>query len=140
MDSYNDARAPVRGINTKHRGLFEGIELFNEDGQRAYLTQEDIAKYEHALLITDGDAEPVLQDIDVHVRNFTLDFTQSYQVRHFKKGNVWHSACYHQKVEVIVREWYYHGDLWSEWSLPRAQYFTQKVVMKQLQRNIDFLF
>jgi hypothetical protein len=138
MDSQNDARAPIRGINTKHRGLFEGIELFTEDGQRAHLTQEDIAFYESALLLSDGDTEPLLQDIDVHVRDFTLDFSQSYQVRHFKEGNVWHSACYHNKVEVIVREWYYHGELWSEWSYARAQYFTQKVVMAELHRHIEY--
>ena len=138
MDYYNDDRAPVRGTNTKHRGRFEGIELFDEEGQRAYLTQEDITKYEYELDITDGDAEPVLQDIYVDVRNFILDFSQSYQVRHFVEGNVWNSACYHNKEEVIVREWEYQGELWSEWSVQRAQYFTQKVILEELRRNTDF--
>jgi hypothetical protein len=138
MDYYNDDRAPVRGTNTKHRGLFEGIELFNEEGQRAYLTQEDITKYEYELHITDGDAEPLLQDIYVEVRNFILDFSQSYQVRHFVEGNVWNSACYHNKEEVIVQEWEYQGDLFSEWSVPRAQYFTQKVVLEELRQNTAF--
>jgi hypothetical protein len=134
---YGHSRNPCRGYTGRQSGNL-GIELYTAvDGKSVCVTQEDIQQYVDLVqtgMFNNVDAPyPFLTYKELNTKPFILDYSKLVQVRHFRREEVWHSALYYRKKEVMILEWNIDNVRCKDWSLNLAYFCTQTIIIDYLR-------